>query len=161
MLSSQLFQNRDMVIDEARPNRNHHKRVFRGRVGVDTKPRLFVPQRSKHSSNKMKATTTIKPAPTQQPLEPAPLNALIWMEKSCPMDVIPIIISYAGPQMAQSLNYTNKFWYSVFQDESTWKQMCEELYKVRYMLMIYNCIHIIAFYLTLFTFIPIPVEGRR
>mmetsp|Transcript_17435 Transcript_17435/g.26473 ORF Transcript_17435/g.26473 Transcript_17435/m.26473 type:complete len:527 (+) Transcript_17435:307-1887(+) len=129
MLSSQFFQNRDMVIDEARPNRNHHKRVFRGRVGVDTKPRLFVRQRSKHSSNKMRATTTTKPAPTQQPVTIAPLNVLTWMEKSCPMDVIPMIIAYAGPQMALSLNRTNKFWHSVFQDESTWKQMCEELYK--------------------------------
>lgn len=122
MLPSQLFQNRGMVVDEARPNRNNHKRVFKGRIGIDTKPRLFVQHKSPKHSSKMRLPT--KPQPFT-----APENALTMMEKSCPMDVIPMIIAYAGPQTAQVLNQTSKFWHSVFENESTWKQLCEELYK--------------------------------
>jgi len=113
-----------MVVDESRPNRDNHKRVFKGRIGIDTKPRLFVPHKPTRHSSKMRSPAT---KPQQPPT--APENALSWMEKSCPMDVIPIVIAYAGPQTAQVLNQTSKFWHSVFQDESTWKQLCEDLYK--------------------------------
>jgi hypothetical protein len=57
-------------------------------------------------------------------------NVVLWMQEECPADILPKIIAYAGPRMAAALNATNRFWRHSFQEESTWKVMCEELYKV-------------------------------
>ncbi len=57
-------------------------------------------------------------------------NVVVWMQEECPSDILPKIIAYAGPQMAAALNATNRFWRETFQDDSTWRVMCEELYKV-------------------------------
>jgi hypothetical protein len=57
-------------------------------------------------------------------------NVVVWMQEECPSDILPKIIAYAGPQMAAALNATNRFWRDTFQDDSTWRVMCEELYKV-------------------------------
>ena len=60
----------------------------------------------------------------------ATMNVVTFMQEECPYDVLPKIMAYAGPQMAAVLNRTNRFWRETFQEESTWRIMCEELYKV-------------------------------
>lgn len=58
-------------------------------------------------------------------------NALVWMECHCPNDILPHILAYAGPQIFSSLNQTSKFWHGVMAEESTWRVISEDLYKVR------------------------------
>jgi len=52
-----------------------------------------------------------------------------WIEKQCPVDVIPKILSFAGPQSMQVLNLTSRHWRSVMEEESTWKVLCEDYHK--------------------------------
>lgn len=54
-----------------------------------------------------------------------------WMENECPQDLIPRVLAFAGPQTAAALSRTCRFWKNVIDKESTWRTMCEELYKVR------------------------------
>jgi hypothetical protein len=111
------------AVDEARP-RGRNKRF--SVVRRDTKPRLFVPT----TTSKRKASSRFKSALV--PPASADMNALLWMQSTaCPTDVLPKILAYAGPQMAQTLSHTNTFWDSVLNEEATWRTMCEELYKVR------------------------------
>ena len=55
-----------------------------------------------------------------------------FLEKDCPRDLVAQIMTYVGPQTVQTLNRTNTFWHNLLKEESTWKTMCEGLYKVRF-----------------------------
>jgi hypothetical protein len=57
-----------------------------------------------------------------------------WMssEGGCPSDVVPKILAFCGPQMVALLSQTNRHWRDVCLAESTWRILCEDLYKVRY-----------------------------
>jgi len=135
MLPSQLFpssSHRGIVVDEARPNRHKLKGIFQRRAGVDRKHRLFISskttgqqqqQQQRLYSSKMRISNKV------QSLSTPPENVMTWMQSSCPMDVLPMIIAYAGPQKAQVLHRTSTFWHSIFSDETIWRQLCEELYK--------------------------------
>jgi hypothetical protein len=57
-----------------------------------------------------------------------------FLETDCPQDVLPKILAYAGPKKAAALSQTNRFWKNVTSKEGTWRVMCEELYKVRYII---------------------------
>ena len=61
----------------------------------------------------------------------ANMNVLQWLGKACPTDVLPNILAYCGPQMTMRLQSVDRFWYSTIRQESTWKIMCQALYKVR------------------------------
>jgi len=45
------------------------------------------------------------------------------------MDIVSKILAFSGPQIALALSRTCHFWHDVMDDESTWRTMCEELYK--------------------------------
>lgn len=64
-----------------------------------------------------------------------PPNVLEWLQVSCPVDVIPKVLAFAGPQMMSRLNQTNRFFHETMKKEETWRVVCEELYKVSYMLI--------------------------
>jgi hypothetical protein len=64
-----------------------------------------------------------------------PHNVMTWLEDECPFDILPKILAYTGPQMALNLNRTNHFWHEALQQESLWRVMCEDLYKVCYHFM--------------------------
>ncbi len=66
----------------------------------------------------------------------AAATLLSFLETNCPQDVLPKILAYAGPKKAAALSQTNRFWKNVTSKEETWRVMCEELYKVRYTLVI-------------------------
>lgn len=59
---------------------------------------------------------------------PSPLCA--FLQGTCPQDVLPKILAFAGPHTAAVLQKTNQFWANVVQQEGTWRVLCEELYKV-------------------------------
>jgi hypothetical protein len=61
----------------------------------------------------------------------ATVNVMTWLQEDCPSEILPLILSYAGPQMTSTVSQINHFWYNIVQDDSTWRVMCEELYKVR------------------------------
>jgi hypothetical protein len=112
------------IDDEARPLSNNKRGILKQR---DRKPRLCVPPRVANRftvSAKRFGNKAVDTGPS------ASMNVVAWMQEECPSDVLPKILSYAGPQMAAVLNRTNRFWRQTFQEESTWRTMCEELYKV-------------------------------
>lgn len=53
-----------------------------------------------------------------------------WLQTDCPQDLVPRVLAYAGPQMTAALSKTCRFWKEMTDKESTWKTLCEELYKV-------------------------------
>jgi hypothetical protein len=58
------------------------------------------------------------------------VNLMGWLQKDCPQDLIPRVLAYAGPQTTAALSQTCVFWKEMTDKESTWRTMCEELYKV-------------------------------
>jgi hypothetical protein len=72
------------------------------------------------------ATTTSSTTTTT-----TPLNIMHFMQTDCPNDVLPLILAYIGPQKTAVIGRTNRFWRQVTAQESTWRRLCEELYKVR------------------------------
>ena len=59
-------------------------------------------------------------------------DLLQWLETHCPGDCLPKILAFCGPQQTAALSRTNKHWNEVIRAESTWRVLCEELYKVRF-----------------------------
>jgi hypothetical protein len=57
-------------------------------------------------------------------------NVMQWMEKLCPEDLLPKILSFAGPQSIACVSKVNKHWDFIISKEATWRVVCEELYKV-------------------------------
>jgi hypothetical protein len=58
-------------------------------------------------------------------------NAVTFLQQACPREVVPLVLAYAGPQVAQALARSNHFWSDLMNDDATWKVQCQELYKVR------------------------------
>ncbi len=58
------------------------------------------------------------------------MDLMEWLKTDCPQDLIPRVLAYAGPQTATVLSQTCRFWKDVLDKESTWRTLCEELYKV-------------------------------
>ena len=58
-------------------------------------------------------------------------NILEWLENDCPVDVLPVVLAFCGPQQTAALSRTNQHWNEVIRKEGTWRVLCEELYKVR------------------------------
>jgi hypothetical protein len=63
---------------------------------------------------------------------PKVLNVVQWLGEECPEDLLPTILAYAGPKTTAALTKTNKRWNDMIRQESTWKVLCEDLYKVRF-----------------------------
>lgn len=59
------------------------------------------------------------------------LNPVQWLEKCCPQDLVPRVLAFCGPQTADVLMRTNRYWHGVMSQEQTWRVLCEELYKWR------------------------------
>lgn len=57
-------------------------------------------------------------------------NVMEWMEKVCPEDLVPKILSFTGPQSIASISKVNRTWNLFISRETTWRIICEELYKV-------------------------------
>ena len=53
-----------------------------------------------------------------------------WLETDCPQELIPRVLAYAGPQTTAAVSLTCRFWKEIVERESTWRILCEELYKV-------------------------------
>jgi hypothetical protein len=64
---------------------------------------------------------------------PASPNLMLWLETDCPQDLLPKILAFAGPQVTAVFGRTNRFWRGVVNKESTWRSLCEDLYKVCYL----------------------------
>jgi len=60
---------------------------------------------------------------------PDPLNIMHWMQNDCPKDVVLLVLAFAGPQKIATVGRTNRFWRQVIEQESTWRLLCESLYK--------------------------------
>ena len=56
-------------------------------------------------------------------------SILSWLQNEAPFDVIPKILSYAGPRKIDALSRVNKSWRETCLDEAVWKTLCEDTYK--------------------------------
>lgn len=56
-------------------------------------------------------------------------NVLQWLEHDAAKDAVPLILAFAGPQKCAALAAVSKHWYDLLHQETTWRVMCEELYK--------------------------------
>jgi hypothetical protein len=56
-------------------------------------------------------------------------NVLTFLQTSCPDDVLPRVLAFAGPQQIAVLQKTNRFWKTLLERDGTWRVLCEELYK--------------------------------
>ena len=61
-----------------------------------------------------------------QPIERRPRNVLTWIHDEAPTDLIPKILSYAGPQKIAMLSTLNKSWRRLCLNEPVWKTLCED-----------------------------------
>lgn len=86
-------------------------------------------------------------------------NVLQWLEHDAAKDAVPLILAFAGPQKCAALAAVSKHWYDLLHQETTWRVMCEELYKVRAQ---YNivCTHWICLIVCLFicSFVPLHIS---
>ena len=64
-------------------------------------------------------------------------NVMRWLEDSCPLEIVGKVLAFTGPKTATVLQQTNRFWWQLLLEESTWRAMCEELYKVCYIALRY------------------------
>ncbi|GAX22970.1 hypothetical protein FisN_15Hh135 [Fistulifera solaris] len=81
-----------------------------------------------HSNQLRRWVPPLSRPPNPQSSE-APPNVLEWLQSSCPADLIPKVLAFAGPQMMSRLNQTNRFFHETIQKDETWRVVCEELYK--------------------------------
>jgi len=58
-----------------------------------------------------------------------PLNVMHWMQNECPKDVVPLVLAFAGPQSIATIGKINRYWHQVIEQEATWRQLCESMYK--------------------------------
>ena len=58
-----------------------------------------------------------------------------FLQEDCPMDVVPKIMAFCGPQTIAALSQTNRHWRDVCWNDATWRILCEELYKVSLLLI--------------------------
>mmetsp|Transcript_9252 Transcript_9252/g.13989 ORF Transcript_9252/g.13989 Transcript_9252/m.13989 type:complete len:600 (+) Transcript_9252:400-2199(+) len=56
-------------------------------------------------------------------------NVLAWLEDSAPRDIIPNILSYAGPKKMHALTRVNKSWNRICESEAVFRTLCEDLGK--------------------------------
>jgi len=52
--------------------------------------------------------------------------SLYWLEHHAPQDIIPKVLSFAGPQMIQILSRVNKSWNETCLSEAVFQTLCEE-----------------------------------
>jgi hypothetical protein len=65
------------------------------------------------------------------------LNLMQWLQTACPVDVVPLVLAYSGPQQTAAMSRVNRHWRTVVQQESTWRVLCEQLYKVSWSLWVW------------------------
>jgi len=62
----------------------------------------------------------------RQPVERRQRNVLSWIHDEAPMDLIPKILAYAGPQKISALSTLNKSWRRLIWTEPVWQTLCED-----------------------------------
>jgi hypothetical protein len=75
---------------------------------------------------------------TTESEEPWPWTPSVmeFLTDICPEDILPKILAFAGPQKTAALSKVNSAWRDVIAEDSTWRVLCEDLYKVRFLSII-------------------------
>lgn len=60
------------------------------------------------------------------------MELMTFLSQECPEDVLPKILAYCGPQKVAALSQTCHQWSNIILNDATWRILCEELYKVRF-----------------------------
>jgi len=53
-------------------------------------------------------------------------NVMSWLQDEAPHDIIPKVLSFAGPQMTQLMSRVNKSWYQICTSEAVFRTLCED-----------------------------------
>lgn len=95
-------------------------------------------QTCQNQSHQVKVESAVEPKKSSESIEAFPtanvseMNPLEWISnEALPKDLLPRILSFAGPQAISSLSLISKSWRKMVLDESVWRVLCEETYKVR------------------------------
>lgn len=59
------------------------------------------------------------------------INPIEWLASDAPDDILPRILSFAGPRKLYALSCASKVWRKLTMKDAVWKTMCEDLQKVR------------------------------
>lgn len=73
----------------------------------------------------------LKRKPMALPASPENVDLMQFLQQDCPEDVLPKILAFCGPQKMAALSQTCTAWRDIILDDSTWRILCEDLYKVR------------------------------
>jgi F-box domain len=57
-------------------------------------------------------------------------QAVHYLKDGCPVEVLPLILAFCGPQQTMALSRVSKQWHALIDNERTFRVLCEELYKV-------------------------------
>jgi hypothetical protein len=71
---------------------------------------------------------------TTESSEPSTPNVMEFLINVCPEDVLPKILAFAGPQKTAALSKVNRVWRDVINEDWTWRVLCEDLYKVCFLI---------------------------
>jgi hypothetical protein len=61
--------------------------------------------------------------------QPGRQNILSWLHDDAPQDIIPNVLSFAGPQLVQALSCVNKSWQKICLSEGVFRDLCEATHK--------------------------------
>ena len=111
---------RNLIMDK----NNHPRPIIRWRA-ARLRPVVKDGRRKQQVEQKLPVQTWS----TEQQLLAA-ANPLRFLQQDCPQDVLPLVLAFCGPQTAAVLQQTNRHWFTILQEEATWKVLCKELYKV-------------------------------
>jgi hypothetical protein len=76
---------------------------------------------------------------TTESSEESTPNVMEFLIDVCPEDILPKILAFAGPQKTVALSKVNRVWRDVIDEDWTWRVLCEDLYKVRFLHNVASC----------------------
>jgi hypothetical protein len=94
-----------------------------------SKPSLKQALRQLRGPRRRRRASSIDTVTTESE-EPSTPSVMEFLTDICPEDILPKILAFAGPQKTAALSKVNRVWRDVIAEDSTWRVLCEELYKV-------------------------------
>jgi hypothetical protein len=76
-------------------------------------------------SSTLTSSSVVTTLPASKPKQ----NILTWLQNDAPQDIIPKVLSFAGPQKHQVLSKVNKTWRDICLTEGVFRTLCEDYRK--------------------------------
>ena len=135
MLSKFVFRRNGRNVDNCNSKEQHQRRFLKRQSPCQSdlssaSPPAFT---SPESCSSFKTARSVfsgcsKMCATRE--EDIHLNVLEMVVQHVPRDLVPTILSFAGPKLMAALSATCKTWRSIVMTDSVWKTLCEDMSKV-------------------------------